>query len=147
MKSLRSYGIRFVCLALLACSIFAPSGPSLALEPNASRNGQVILTVAGTEYQYIPRPDLGYVVKLPVSDQAIESAGGDIGLLANMGTRRVGGLGRRGIWIVEKEQADGVAGPTPQNVQSQALYVAPLFTSDGETLAVIPEIVVRARAQ
>ncbi|MFC1634853.1 S8 family serine peptidase [Planctomycetota bacterium] len=130
---------RIRTIYLVFCSLFVLVNFSSAQVPDAST---IVITVAGMEYSYQPRPDLGYVIRLPASQQITESTNGKIALMANTGAKRIGGLGRRGIWIVEKEQ-DGGASPTLQSVQKQAQYVAPLFTCFGEKVAVIPEIVVR----
>jgi len=59
----------------------------------------------------------------------------------------IGGLDRRGVWTVEN---DGPAAPNEEAIRSlrasgQVAYAAPLFSSNGETVAIIPEIVVRMK--
>jgi len=143
MKRFKNYHIITICFVF--CSLFA-----LVSLSSAQVSSSVTITVAGKEYSYQSRPDLGYVVKLPASEQAIEYTDGNVGLFTNMQARRVGGLGRRGLWIVEKERDGGgntvrhpLGSPTLQSVQGKAMYTAPLFILDGEKVSVIPEIVVR----
>ena len=137
----RSNIYRITHIVYVFCSLFALVNLSSAQIPDASA---IVITVAGKDYAYQPRPDLGYVVKLPVSEQAIKSSDGNVGLFTNMQARRVGGLGKRGLWIV---QQNGGGSPTLPNVQGKALYTAPLFTLYGDKVAVIPEIVIRLKAE
>ena len=132
------------------CSISVSVNFSLAQVDDIPGDGlescTIIITVAGKEYAYQSRPDLGYIIKLPGRQKAIESNDEISTLMAEIGARRIGGLDQRPIWIVDKNQ-EGGANLTPQSVQGKALYVAPLFTLFGEKVAVIPEIVVRLSAE
>ncbi len=106
---------------------------------------EVVITIAGQEHRYQPRPELGYVVKSQDYDQVIASTYGDISLLAEMQIRPVGGRERKGLWIVERQS------PAAENekiiktlkTRSQIKYAAPIFSSNGEMVVVIPEIVIR----
>jgi subtilisin family serine protease len=92
------------------------------------------------------QPEKGYVIKLAQKAGGIHALAG-ISALDAEDAREVRGLDRRGVWTVENE------GPTSQNedtirslrTSSQVAYSAPLFLSGGETVAIIPEIVVRVR--
>ena len=56
--------------------------------------------------------------------------------------KRIGGLGRRGLWVVEGQQPPA---ETKATTKGGVSYLAPLFSVNGETVAVIPEIVIRVR--
>ena len=110
---------------------------------------------AGTTYavqcgnerlELVPHPQKGYVIKLA------EKAGG-ITALSGISTadgddpKPVRGLDRYGVWTVENK------GPASRNedairslrASGQVGYAAPLFSSNGGTVAIIPEIVVRVK--
>ena len=104
------------------------------------------LVVNGEELEFVAAPERGYVVKLA------ERAGGvtalsSISTLDVKNATPIGGVDRRGVWIVEN------AGPSSRNkakirsltAGGQVAYAAPLFSSNGEMVAIIPEIVVRVR--
>jgi hypothetical protein len=104
------------------------------------------LTVAGEGMEFVAQPERGYVVKVPERSGGLYSLAG-LPALDSENARRVGGRDRRGVWTVEN------AGPAGRNEEmiralragGHAAYAAPLFSSSGETVAVIPEIVVRVR--
>jgi len=111
---------------------------------SAARAGVYTITVGSEELRFVPQPERGYVVRLA------ERAGGitalsDISALDPDYTKPVGGLDRRSVYIVEN------AGPAAENERAitrlrqrgRVTFAAPLFSSNGETVAIIPEIVVR----
>jgi hypothetical protein len=104
------------------------------------------LTVAGEAMEFVAQPERGYVVKLPERSGGLYSLAG-LAALDTENARRVGGRDRRGVWTVEN---DGPARRNEEMIRAlraggHAAYVASLFSSGGETVAVIPEIVVRVR--
>jgi hypothetical protein len=102
--------------------------------------------VHADQLEFVPQPEKGYVVKLA------EKAGG-IHALAEISApdatdaREVHGPDRHGVWTVEN------AGPASRNentirslwADGRVAYAAPLFSSNGETIAIIPEIVIRMK--
>ena len=104
------------------------------------------ITAAGEQLQFVAQPEKGYVVKLTEKAGAIHALAGIPALNAE-GTRPVAGAERRGVWTVENE---GPAGHNEDTIRAlratgQVRYAAPLFSSNGETVAILPEIVVRVR--
>ena len=98
-----------------------------------------VLVMGDEELHFTPAPERGYVVKLGETTGGIKSLSSLSGL--DMAQAKViRGRDRHGIWTVEN------GGPAAQNEQdiakigkqSQVAYVAPLFSSNGETVAVIP---------
>jgi len=101
-----------------------------------------VLVVGDEELRFTLAPERGYVIKL--------REGGDLRSLEGMSgldvakARPIHGLDRHGLWTVEN------AGSVAKNKQTMTTlrqkapvsYVAPLFSSHGETVAIIPEIVV-----
>ncbi len=109
---------------------------------------EVIITIAGHEHHYQPQPDLGYVVLAQDDSDAIVSVYRDLNLFTQNEIIAIGGRDRQGLWIVENKQSsaqnEGVI--KTLSAQRQIQYVAPLFSCNGETEAIIPEIVVRVTA-
>ncbi|MDI6451784.1 S8 family serine peptidase [Anaerobaca lacustris] len=106
------------------------------------------LTVAGERMEFVAQPERGYVVKVPARSGGFYSLAG-LPALDTENARRVGGRDRRGVWTVENE---GPAGRNEEMIRSlraggHATYAAPLFSCGGETVAVIPEIVIRVRPE
>ena len=115
---------------LLSCPILASAG------------GYGI-TVSGERLEFVPQPQRGYAVKLAERTGDITTLSG-ISILDAEDARPVRGLDRRRIYTVEN---DGPAGRNEDRIRSlraggQVAYVAPLFSSNGGTVAIIPEIVV-----
>jgi subtilisin family serine protease len=127
--------IRFVALSAL-----------LVLCPVKSPAKDYVLTVGNEQLRFVPQGEKGYVVKQPNRPAGISVLAGTL-FLEEGQVRPIGGLDRHGIWIVEND------GPASRNdavmaalIQDGAAeYVAPLFSSNGETVAIIPEIVVRVK--
>jgi len=94
--------------------------------------------------RFVPQGEKGYVVKQASRKPGISTLAGTL-FLEEGQVRPIGGLDRHGIWIIEND------GPASKNdavmtelIRSGAAeYVATLFSSNGETVAVIPEIVIR----
>jgi len=105
-----------------------------------------IVTAAGDRLEFVAQAEKGYIIKLAEKAGGIHALDGISGLDAE-DAREVRGVGRRGVWTVENE---GPAGRNEDTIRSlraagQVAYAAPLFSSNGETVAIIPEIVARAK--
>ncbi|MHC4533192.1 MAG: S8 family serine peptidase [Planctomycetota bacterium] len=109
---------------------------------------EVVLVIAGEEERYQPSPEFGYVVKLQDDNLMASFLSGEIALLSNMKARRIGGRSRSRLWIIEGGLPfnDNTSGIGTLSTGGQIQYVAPLFISYSETVAVIPEIVVKVKA-
>jgi thermitase len=108
--------------------------------------GTYNLTVGGDRLEFVPQPERGYVVKLAPDTGGIHTLA-EISALDTEGAREIRGLDRRGVWTVEN---NGPAGRNEEALRSlraggRVAYAAPLFSSGGETVAIIPEIVVRVK--
>jgi len=127
--------IRFVALSAL-----------LVLCPAKSPAKEYVLTVGNEQLRFVPQGEKGYVVREAKRTAGISALAGTL-FLEEGRVQPIGGLDRHGIWIVENDgpasRNDAVMAELIQN--GAAEYVAPLFSSNGETVAIIPEIVVRAK--
>jgi len=125
--------IRFVAVSLL-----------LVFWPAQSPAKDHVLMVGSEQLRFVPQGEKGYVVREAKRAAGISALAGML-FLEEGRVQPIGGLDRHGIWIVENN------GPASKNdaVMAElsrsgaAEYVAPLFSSNGETVAIIPEIVVR----
>jgi len=101
---------------------------------------------AGVELRFVPQGEKGYVVKQASRKAGISALAGTL-FLEEGRVQPIGGLNRRGVWIVENEGPASRNEDTMRSLRSsgQVAYAAPLFTSNGETVAIIPEIVIRVK--
>jgi subtilisin family serine protease len=135
--------IRFVALSALL--VLCPA-KSPARQSYGGPAKEYVLTAGNEQLRFVPQGEKGYVVKQPKRTAGVSALAGTL-FLEEGRVRPIGGLDRHGIWIVEND------GPASRNnavmaelIQNGAAeYVAPLFSSGGETVAIIPEIVVRVK--
>jgi len=141
--------MKLLVIGIVCCSIFVLpkllAGQATEISNNGQELSEVVVMIAGHEHRYQPRPDLGYVVLARDDFDAIAGIFKDLTLFAQNEIKPVGGRDRRGLWIVENQQsaAQNEAVIKTLSAQRQVQYVAPLFSCNGETEAIIPEIVVR----
>jgi len=116
----------------------------LVLWPVQSPAKEYVLTVGNEQLRFVPQGEKGYVIKQARRTVGTGALAGTL-FLEEGQVQPIGGLDRHGIWIVENN------GPASRNnavmaelVQNGAAeYAAPLFSSNGEMVAIIPEIVIR----
>ncbi len=116
----------------------------LVLWPAQSPAKEYVLTVGNEQLRFVPQGEKGYVVKQAKTKAGISALAGTL-FLEEGQVQPIGGLDRHGIWIVEND------GPASSNdaviaeliYNGAAEYAAPLFSSNGEMVAIIPEIVLR----
>lgn len=106
-----------------------------------------VLTVDREQIRFSAQPGAGYVVKIGQEPAGVSSMGMTLKLLQAKGATPIGGLDRHGIWVVEDKQPAGKNKKTISALgsHSQVKYAAPLFSCQGETVAVIPEIVAQLK--
>jgi subtilisin family serine protease len=104
------------------------------------------ITVGNEELRFVSQSERGYVVKLAKRTRGIV-ASGDVLPLDSGCTKVIRGADQQDLHMVEN------TGPATLNEraittlsqQGRAAFAAPLFSSNGETVAIIPEIVVRMK--
>jgi subtilisin family serine protease len=108
--------------------------------------GTYRLTVAGERLEFVTQVERGYVVKLTPDVGGIRALAGMSALDAE-DAAPIGGLDRRGVWVVENRSSAERNEEMIRSLRagSRVGYAAPLFSSNGETVAIIPEVVVRVR--
>jgi len=126
--------IRFVAL-LVVLTLWAAQSPAQ----------EYVLTVANEQLSFVAQPEAGYVVKTQEKTGGISTLSGTLSFLASERATPIRGLDRHGIWVVERQQPASENEKTIKMLRAdrQIEYAAPLFSSNGETVAVIPEIVIR----
>jgi subtilisin family serine protease len=136
-----------LCIAIVGLSVAVITISAVAESYSVNDEEEYVLTVAGEQLHFTAQPQAGYVLKM--SDE-IGSMDTLKGLLKNAGDVKISpicGLGRKGTYVVYNEQ------PAEENkkaikslkVYNEVRYAAPLFSSYGETVAIIPEIVVHVK--
>ena len=104
------------------------------------------LDANGDQLEFTEAPESGYVVKLAEQIAGIHALVG-ISILDAEDAKPIGGPDRQRVWIVEKEASPDQSRDRIQalGADRQVAYAAPLFSSYGETVTVLPEIVVRVK--
>ncbi len=107
-----------------------------------------VVTAAGEKLTFIARPELGYVLKTQQNTFNTEAFSGMLQQFSDAEIKPIRGLGRKGISVVYngKSADENEKTITALASNNQIRYAAPLFSSNGETVAVIPEIAVRVTA-
>ena len=130
----------FIIVFAILCSPFA-----LSEKTQAQIHDEYVVKAGSEELHFVQRPDLGYVVQAKKEETAIKSLEENLKQFKAKNVLRVGGRGRKGISVVLEQRS---AAENPNTIaalqaQSHIRYAAPLFSAGGETVAIIPEIVVR----
>jgi len=107
-----------------------------------------VVSVGNEQLHFVRRPELGYVVVSREETTAIKALDGTLKQFGARDTRPVRGLSRRGVSVVfsQRPVSENENTITMLRARRQIKYVAPLFSSNGETVAIIPEIVGRMTA-
>jgi len=125
-------GITVITLFVLSCPI--------DLKANT-----YTLTTEGEQVTFVEAPQLGYITKLTDAQSSFMTIVGSP--LKDVAYARRLQEGRLNIWAVENT-ASGAENSRTINIlktNSGVAYAAPVFTVNGETVGIIPEIVVRVK--
>ena len=97
----------------------------------------------GTAMTFIPRPDLGYVIQSDEKESSSQAFQGMLSSIEAVESRKVKGLNKRNLTVLMN--SDETANSLSSFLQSQVQtgYKAPLYAVNNQTVAVIPEIVVK----
>jgi subtilisin family serine protease len=122
---------------LVLCSADSPAGESF----------DYVVTVGNETLTFVARPELGYVVKARQDTASIAALGGVLKRVGAADISPIRGVGRKGVSVVHSERAAYENEKTIKTLaaRSDVQYAAPLFSSNRETVAIIPEIVVRVK--
>ncbi|MHC4425069.1 MAG: S8 family serine peptidase [Planctomycetota bacterium] len=129
-----------ILIALFSILVLCPIGNP------AEGSFDYVVTVGNETLTFVARPERGYVVKAAPNRGKVGVLAATL-FMADGDVTPIRGLDRHGIWVVENEY------PAAENentigmltAHSQVQYAAPLFSSNGETTVVLPEIVVRVK--
>ena len=93
----------------------------------------------------VPRPDLGFVCQSSSIEAGTDAFDGMLSSLSSINNKRIRGLNKRNLSILLNDSTDDSKNNAFSFLQSQNRegYSAPLFTVNNQTVAIIPEIVVR----
>jgi len=131
-------------LITYTASVLVIAGPLASLLVRADTT--YVVQCGKDRLEFVPQAEKGYVIKLAEKAGGITALSG-VSIPDGDSPRPVKGLDRHGVWTVENK---GPAGRNEDAIRSlrtggQMGYGAPLFSSNGETVAIIPEIVVRVK--
>ena len=102
------------------------------------------ISVGDNKLSFVPQPQSGFVVKSREGLSSVNYLNESLRLSDKTEIKPVGGLDREGVSIVFRESRTGENEKSVENLRSggQVEYAAPVFSLNGQTVAVIPEIIV-----
>ena len=132
---------------MLVVALAALCTASIAKTTHLDDGKEYALMVGGEELRFMARPELGYVVKARQDATSLEALSGILKSVGATDISPIRGLGRKGGCVVYSERPAAENEKTVKllKLRKEVRYAAPLFSSNGETVAIIPEIVVRVK--
>ena len=108
---------------------------------------EYVLTVNNEQLHFVAQPQAGYVLKMREDIGSMNSTSRFLKSAGDVQISPIRGLGRKGVSIIYNERPSEENSKTIKSLRahSEVQYAAPLFSSNGETVAIIPEIVVRVK--
>jgi subtilisin family serine protease len=117
---------------------------SLCIAVDPDKKQEYFITINGEQLHFIAQPELGYVVKSSKIKSTL-SLDSNIQTMQNEDAEYLEVANRPDIKIIRSKHASDQNERKIRSLSSQSdtEYVAPLYILDGETVAIIPEIIVR----
>jgi subtilisin family serine protease len=115
----------------------------------AQESGEYIINVGNEQLRFVPRPELGYVIKTEERLGNIRVLSGILKDVGAVDIKAVRGFGEQGVYVV-KNQYNNNQNKQITNmmaVRSDVEYVLPLFEVEGAVMAIMPEIIARLRRE
>ncbi|MEJ2647790.1 MAG: S8 family serine peptidase, partial [Sedimentisphaerales bacterium] len=119
---------------------------SATLGTAKAQNSSVYVIKSGAQtISVVPRPDLGLVILSTEQEPETDVYGGLLSSQDDVDIRKIRGLNKRSYSVLINDSSDEIQNNAFELMQSRSevTYRAPLLTVNGQTAAVIPEIVVR----
>jgi len=137
--------IAALCTAIVTKTLIINNAAAFNSSPGSTQ--QYVLTVAGEQSHFIAQPHAGYVLKTRDETWSTDTLKRFIKNDGDVKISPIRGLGRKGVFVVYNERS---ADPNVRTIKmlrihNEFRYEAPLFSSNGEMVAIIPEIVVRVK--
>ncbi len=129
---------------LASCVTLVLMNPCFLTSPQANASSRYAVQCGQERLEFVAQVEKGYIIKPVQKTGGIHALAGASVLYAER-AGEVRGLDRSDIWMVENEGPAGGNEDTLRSLRAsgKVAYAAPLFSSNGETVAIIPEIVVR----
>ena len=136
-----------LCIAIIGLFVAIITITDIAESYSINDGEEHVLTVAGEQLHFIAQPEAGYVLKMGEEIVSMDTVSRFLKSAGDVKISPIRGLGRKGTYIVYNEcpAAENVRTIKSLGVHSEVRYTAPLFSSNGETVAIIPEIVIRVK--
>ena len=109
---------------------------------------EYFLTVGNEQVHFVVQPEAGYVLKIQDEIGLKDTLNWILKDARNVKISPVCGSSRKGLYVIYYDQSTNEACRTFDTFKdrSNVQYIAPLYSSNGETVAIIPEIVVRIKS-
>ncbi len=133
MKHLRRV-LFFILIALFAL---------LPVTSQSQTSSDYTLISDGQSMTFIPRPDLGYVVQSSEQDSSTQTLQRMLSSINTVESQKIKGINKRNLTVVKNLDVSVNSASNILQSLNQGGYKAPLFSVNNQTVAIIPEIVVK----
>src|SRR4030042_1663142 len=146
MKRLNSNKL-IVAIAGLSFAVIAITAVAGAFYTDNDNAEEYVLNVNSEQLHFLAQPQTGYVLKTRYDVGSMDTVSRFLKNAGDVKISPIRGLGRKDTYVVYNERSAVKNDRTIKalRVYSEVQYAAPLFSSNGETVAVIPEIVIRVK--
>ncbi|HCO95570.1 MAG TPA: hypothetical protein DIU00_16745, partial [Phycisphaerales bacterium] len=106
-----------------------------------------VITVGNETLTFVRQPTAGYVLKTQNDISSMDTVCRFLKSDGDVKINPIRGLGRKGVSVIYNERPAEENDRTIKSLRfyNEVQYTAPLFSSNGETVAIIPEIVIRVK--
>jgi len=106
---------------------------------------EYFLTVGNEQVHFVSQPEAGHVLKVQDGIGSIDALSRFLNTTADDEIHPIRSSGREGIYIIKNGRLPNENDRTIKalGLHDEVQYAAPLFSSNGEIVAIIPEVVVR----
>jgi hypothetical protein len=134
-----------LCAAIVTKALIIDDAAAYNQRPDGTQ--EYVLNVAGEQLHFVAQSQKGYVLKTRDETWSMDTLKRFIKNAGDVKISPIRGLGLKGVFVVYDDRSvdKNVRTIKTLGIQSEVQYTAPLFSSNGETVAVIPEIVVRVK--
>jgi subtilisin family serine protease len=133
--------LKYHLLLLIVIAILT----SLCTAINPGNKQEYLITINGEQLHFIAQPEIGYVLKIKDEISSIDTLNRFLKSTVDVKTNPIRGLDRKGVFVVYEKLPIDENSQTIKSLKMQngIQYIAPLFSYDDETVAIIPEILIR----
>ena len=136
-----------LCIAIVGLAVAITTITVVAECYSVADVEEYVLTIAGEQLHFVAQPQAGYVLKTRDETWSTDALSRFLKNAGDVKISPICGLGRKGVFVVSNKlsSSENVRTIKTLKIHNDFQYTAPLFSSNGETVAIIPEIVVRVK--